>query len=441
MVPNGVTHELVRNDQEGVEAILHWLSYVPENVESLPRAISSVDLISRRVQFVPSKTPYDPRHMLAGVMQDGEWRSGFCDEGSFKEYMAGWGKTVVVGRGRLGGLPVGIVAVETRAIERHIPADPADAKSHDTYEPQAGQVWYPDSAYKTATAIRDFNRGENLPLIIFANWRGFSGGTRDMFAEVLKYGSMIVDALVEYKHPVSIYIPPNGELRGGAWVVLDPKINHEQIEMYADVDSRGGILEPPAAAEIVFKQDRHVVDMMYRCDEQLKALKARSQKGDNVSKELKAREDLLLPLYKQVAVTYCDLHDKSSRMKSMGVIHEELNWADSRSYLHWRIRRRIQENSAIKQLRKAVPTLSHENAAAAVAKMVEASNVGDAGTDQAVAEWMENHKKEVDSRVEQERQKAAEEEIYKLVASLPVERREEVVRDLLGYARVASKAH
>ena len=37
-------------------------------------------------------------------------------------------------------------------------------------------MWFPDSAFKTATAIRDFNRGENLPLIIFANWRGFSGG-------------------------------------------------------------------------------------------------------------------------------------------------------------------------------------------------------------------------------------------------------------------------
>jgi len=42
---------------------------------------------------------------------------------------------------------------------------------------QAGQVWYPDSAYKTAQAIRDFDQ-EELPLIIFANWRGFSGGMR-----------------------------------------------------------------------------------------------------------------------------------------------------------------------------------------------------------------------------------------------------------------------
>ena len=42
---------------------------------------------------------------------------------------------------------------------------------------QAGQVWYPDSAFKTAQAIEDMNR-ENLPLFIFANWRGFSGGMR-----------------------------------------------------------------------------------------------------------------------------------------------------------------------------------------------------------------------------------------------------------------------
>jgi len=58
--------------------------------------------------------------------------------------------------------------------------------------------------------------------MIFANWRGFSGGTRDMFSEILKYGALIVDALVEYEAPVIVYVPPGGELRGGAWVVIDP---------------------------------------------------------------------------------------------------------------------------------------------------------------------------------------------------------------------------
>ena len=60
----------------------------------------------------------------------------------------------------------------------------------------------------------------------------------DMFDMVIKYGSYIVDGLREYKQPILIYIPPYGELRGGAWVVLDPKINPQYIELYADKESR-----------------------------------------------------------------------------------------------------------------------------------------------------------------------------------------------------------
>ena len=52
-----------------------------------------------------------------------------------------------------------------------------------------------------------------------------------MYGEVLKFGAMIVDALVDYRQPVFVYIPPHGELRGGAWVVVDPAINPEQMEM------------------------------------------------------------------------------------------------------------------------------------------------------------------------------------------------------------------
>lgn len=55
-----------------------------------------------------------------------------------------------------------------------------------------------------------------------------------MYEEVIKYGAMIVDALCTYEHPVFIYLPPHGELRGGAWVVVDPTINPDHMEMYAD---------------------------------------------------------------------------------------------------------------------------------------------------------------------------------------------------------------
>jgi len=59
-----------------------------------------------------------------------------------------------------------------------------------------------------------------------------------MYDQILKFGAYIVDGLRKYRQPVLIYIPPNGELRGGAWVVVDPSINQEQMEMYADKESR-----------------------------------------------------------------------------------------------------------------------------------------------------------------------------------------------------------
>jgi acetyl-CoA carboxylase carboxyltransferase component len=137
--------------------------------------IESVDPIDRRIDFVPSHQPYDPRHMIEGVQNSTEasWTSGFFDKDSFIETLGGWAKTVVTGRGKLGGIPIGIIAVETRTVELVKPADPAALESHEDVIQQAGQVWFPDSAYKTSQAIKDFNKGEGLPLIIFANWRGF----------------------------------------------------------------------------------------------------------------------------------------------------------------------------------------------------------------------------------------------------------------------------
>lgn len=46
-------------------------------------------------------------------------------------------------------------------------------------------MWFPDSAAKTAAAMQEFD-AEGLPLFVLANWRGFSGGQRDLFEGVLQ---------------------------------------------------------------------------------------------------------------------------------------------------------------------------------------------------------------------------------------------------------------
>mmetsp|Transcript_30431 Transcript_30431/g.51415 ORF Transcript_30431/g.51415 Transcript_30431/m.51415 type:complete len:2150 (-) Transcript_30431:120-6569(-) len=424
MYPNGVTHDVVTNDREGVDRIIDWLSYVPKTAQDTVPVIEAKDPVSRPVAFKPTKTPYDPRNMLQGVEnENGEWTSGFFDKGSFHETLGGWGKSVIVGRGKLGGVPVGCVAVETRLVDRRIPADPANPASSETIEQQAGQVWFPDSAFKTAQAIEDFARGENLPLIIFANWRGFSGGTRDMYNEVLKFGAKIVDALRKYDQPIFIYIPPAGELRGGAWVVVDPTINPEHMEMYADVESRGGILEPPGICEVKFREGDQVKTMQ-RLDPELSALCERLE-ADPDNQELrsaiKSREDKLKPIYLNIAHEFADLHDRAGRMKAKGVIRDALSWESSREFFHWRIRRRVQELKWAKEMQKVDSSLSVEEATKRVQTVLGVANVEDdkamvAALD-AGAEKLEKAKKDV-------RQAAIKAQIEKLQAELTASSKE-----------------
>lgn len=361
MYPNGCTHEVVDDDQEGVKSIIQWLSFVPKTTDALPAARESSDPVNRPVEWKPTPTPYDPRLMLAGT----DDASGFFDKGSFKEYLDAWGKSVVIGRGRLGGIPMGAISVETRLVERVIPADPADPNSREAILPQAGQVLFPDSSYKTAQALRDFNN-EGLPVMIFANWRGFSGGSRDMSGEILKFGSMIVDALREYEHPIYIYFPPFGELRGGSWVVVDPTINEEKMTMFSDPEARGGILEPAGIVEIKFRAADQI-KAMHRIDPQLQLLDAELESADDDSKadieeQIAAREEILKPVYLQAATEFADLHDKTGRMKAKGVIKEAVPWADSRKYFFYLAKRRIAQDNYVKTLKAADSSLDSTSA-------------------------------------------------------------------------------
>lgn len=353
MYSNGVSHLAEPDHLRAIKAAVDWLAYVPSIRGGLLPVtdIRGVDDIDRPIDFTPVPgTPYDPRTLLAGGEDDnGMWQSGFFDRGSFTEYLAGWAKTVVVGRARLGGFPMGVVITENRTAENIKPADPADVKASEAIIQEAGCVWFPNSAYKTAQAINDF-RTEDLPLIVFANWRGFSGGQRDMFDEVLKYGSLIVDAFVAYEQPVFVYIPPFAEIRGGAWVVLDASINSSVMEMYAAAGSaRGGVLEANGAASVKYRT-KDLIETMHRLDDKLRKLDiALKQEGltkqaaDEISEAIENRERALLPVYEQISVQFCELHDTPGRMKAVGVIRQEVEWKTARSFFYWRLRRKLAE--------------------------------------------------------------------------------------------------
>lgn len=85
---------------------------------------------------------------------------------------------------------------------------------------QAGQVWFPDSAFKTSQAIKDFNR-EGLPLMVFANWRGFSGGMKGDWPALGWRAQLVSQTLQQGREGLSLTEPMDVH-HLGLWGIILP---------------------------------------------------------------------------------------------------------------------------------------------------------------------------------------------------------------------------
>ncbi|OWK34839.1 acyl-CoA carboxylase subunit beta [Fimbriiglobus ruber] len=115
---------------------------------------------------------YDARDLLALVL----------DAGSFDEYKAEYGQTLVCGYGRVGGVPVGVVASQKKRVKA------ADGPL------QFGGVIYVDSAEKAARFIMDCNQSR-VPILFFQNVNGFMVGRDSEQAGIIKAGAKLVNAI------------------------------------------------------------------------------------------------------------------------------------------------------------------------------------------------------------------------------------------------------
>jgi len=230
MANNGIAHKIVDTTVDGIEYIKQLIFYNSSRISNtlVPPVIESI-----------------------------------VDARSLCETMEQYAKNVVTGRCNINGQKFGIVYAVTELTEKKIPCDPADLNSSIRVEAVAPNILYPDTSYKIAKTIRDCNT-EGIPIFIVADWRGFSGGTRDMYDNVLDFGSMIVSELAYYKQDVTIYIPPNGQLRGGSMVVFSKSINRDKIRFFASKSARINVLEPNATKELKYKTaDKQKYASMY----------------------------------------------------------------------------------------------------------------------------------------------------------------------------------
>jgi 3-methylcrotonyl-CoA carboxylase beta subunit len=104
------------------------------------------------------------------------------DAGSFDEYKAGYGQSIVTGYACVDGWSVGIVANQRTVVKSK------------KGEMQIGGVIYSDSADKAARFIMNCNQ-KRIPLVFFQDVTGFMVGSRSEHGGIIKDGAKMVNAM------------------------------------------------------------------------------------------------------------------------------------------------------------------------------------------------------------------------------------------------------
>ena len=107
----------------------------------------------------------------------------------------------------------------------------------------------------------------------------------------------------------------------------------------------------------------------------------------------------MLPIYKQIAIRFAELHDTSFRMAAKGVIEKVVKWEESRFFFYKRLNRRVAELILIRTIRDAAgETLTHKSALCLIKEWFLSSVVKDCGEDAwkddvAFLAWKDDHGK------------------------------------------------
>jgi len=192
---SGVAHFSSPDDQACLEKIRELMSFLPQNNMEDPPRIPTSDDPNRRDErlrdIVPAdpNKPYDIREIILSSM----------DDNYFYEVHEHWAQSIVVGFGRLDGMPVGIVANQPAIM--------------------AG-VLDINASNKSARFVR-FCDAFNIPLVIYEDVPGFMPGTHQEHGGIIKHGAKLIYAFCEATVPRITII--TRKAYGGAYIVMNSK--------------------------------------------------------------------------------------------------------------------------------------------------------------------------------------------------------------------------
>merc|ERR1712038_1064874 len=164
---------------------------------------------------------------------------------------------------------------------------------------------------------------------------------------------------------------------------------------------------------------------MHRLDDKLIALRSKLDNveinQDELKKSISQRENELLPVYEQIAVQFCELHDTPGRTNAVGVIEKEVEWKESRSFFFWRLRRKLAEFDLRRKMVKASdvgrgkPSLSPLDASSLMKEwFAESSNMSTEmwNDDKRMLTWMATNNRELEEKVANLATKYVSEEVF-----------------------------
>lgn len=164
------------NDEACITRLRRLVALLPETY-AVPKTkyegpLKKVDAIDT-ILDIEGRKEYDVKELITGHL---------VDAGVFDEYKAEFGQTLVCGYGKIGGMPVGIIANQRKRSK--------NSKGALEY----GGVIYVDAADKAARFIMDCNQ-TRTPLLFLQDVNGFMVGRDSEQAGIIKAGAKLVNAI------------------------------------------------------------------------------------------------------------------------------------------------------------------------------------------------------------------------------------------------------
>merc|ERR1712046_397015 len=205
------------------------------------------------------------------------------------------------------------------------------------------------------------------------------------------------------------------------------------MEMYADTNARGGILEP-GICDVKFRKP-DLVKTMHRLDEKLQQLTSElavaeeslaEDEAQSLRQQIAQREATLIPLYTQISHEFADLHDRPGRMYAKGVIRDVVPWEGAREYFSWRVRRRLAQDALVKQLRAADTSLNHMQCV----ELLRGWTSVDWEDDRAVLSWFEKDGVQIENELSRVRLEAMKKMMKEMMGQLSAKNKAELLKEL-----------